>query len=110
MRAVVEARLGGGDGNGRALAISTRIRPLILMRTTLVLNDDLVARVKATALQQGTTLGEITNRALRDYLRRASASAHGRSGPRIRLPSYRGQGPVTDLPPERIAELRDSDT
>ena len=77
------------------------------MRTTLVLNDDLLARAKSTALQQGTTMSDITNRALREYLRKNPQGSVGPSRPRIQLPSYRGPGPVNDMPPGRIAELRD---
>ena len=78
------------------------------MRTTLVLNDDLAIRAKEKALKLGTTLSEITNRALRDYLRDASV-ATGEPQRRIRLPSYRGSGPMVDLTPAQIAELRDLD-
>ena len=77
------------------------------MRTTLVLNDDLLARAKAMALQQGTTMSEITNRALRDYLRKNPEGSADQPKPRIHLPSYRGPGPVNDMTPGRIAELRD---
>jgi hypothetical protein len=79
------------------------------MRTTLVLQDDLVLRAKARALEQGTTLSEIGNRALRDYLRDPSVHAAPAQERRVRLPSYRGEGPAVDLSPARIAELRDRD-
>ena len=79
------------------------------MRTTLILNDDLVAKAKERALQQGTTMSEIANRALQDYLREDCDDAAGPPKRRIRLPSYRGRGPLVDLPPARIAALRDLD-
>ncbi len=79
------------------------------MRTTLILQDDLVLKAKAKALEQGTTLSEISNRALRSYLRDPSAAPDAPSQKRrIRLPSYRGQGPAMDLSPAHIARLRDT--
>ena len=80
-----------------------------LMRTTLVLNDDLARRAKAKALDGGTTLSEITNRALREYLLNSSATEREPQR-RVSLPSYRGPGPVVDLTPAQIAELRDLDS
>ena len=79
------------------------------MRTTLVLNDDLARKAKQKALEGGTTLSELTNRALREYLLNSSASEREPKR-RVSLPSYRGPGPVVDLTPAQIAELRDLDS
>jgi len=79
------------------------------MRTTLVLNDHLARKAKERALETGTTLSEITNRALQEYLV-SSAGAAREPERRISLPSYRGEGAVVDLSPAQIAELRDLDS
>lgn len=41
---------------------------LMVMRNTLVLDDELVRRAKKLAAEQNTTLGEIVNRSLRQTL------------------------------------------
>jgi hypothetical protein len=46
-----------------------RIRMLISMRTTLVLDDQLLRRARKRAAEDGTTLSELVNDALRDALR-----------------------------------------
>jgi hypothetical protein len=67
------------------------------MRTTIRLDDALLAEVKARAAQSGRTMTEVIEDALRASLsRRGSTHTSRRS---IKLPTYRGRGvkPGVDL-------------
>lgn len=48
---------------------------LICMRTTLVLDDALVRRAKARALERGSTLSDVVNDALRTAMRETAVDA-----------------------------------
>ncbi len=63
------------------------------MRTTVILNDRLVAEAKRLAAERNTTLSEILNEALRERLAHPQAS---RSTAPFRMPTFRGQGPKVD--------------
>lgn len=65
------------------------------MRTTIRLDDDLLARAKRTAAERGTTLTALIEDALRRVLAPGSAS----QGDRPPLPTFRGDGlqPGVDL-------------
>lgn len=64
---------------------------LIRMRTTLVLDDALLAQVKRRALERKMTVSDVVNEALRDSLGRSRPTAapftlvtYGRGGERVR--------------------------
>ena len=59
------------------------------MKTTLDLNDDLIANAKALAAQQRTTLTRVVEEGLR--MRLASSRASKRAAP-FRLPVMHGKG------------------
>jgi Arc/MetJ family transcription regulator len=65
------------------------------MRTTIRLDDDLLARAKRTAAERGTTLTAL----IEDALRRALAPGPGTDRNRPALPTVRGDGlqPGVDL-------------
>jgi Xaa-Pro aminopeptidase len=48
---------------------------IIYMRTTLVLDDDLVRQVKQRAAQRKLTVSEVVNEALREFLKRPAGAA-----------------------------------
>ncbi len=67
------------------------------MRTTIRLDDELLAKAKETAARTGQTLGAVIEDALREALaRRVEPLARGR---RVRLPTFGGRGlqPGVDL-------------
>lgn len=57
------------------LDVADGIRMLVRMRTTLVLDDALVRRAKARAIERGSTLSDVVNDALREALRGDVAEA-----------------------------------
>lgn len=59
------------------------------MKTTLDINDQLLADAKALAAQQRTTLTRLIEEGLMLRLR---AQADGGSRPKVRLPIFRGRG------------------
>ena len=65
------------------------------MRTTIRLDDELLARAKRAAVERGTTLTAL----IEDALRRALAPASTRRLPGVSLPTFRGDGlqPGVDL-------------
>jgi Arc/MetJ family transcription regulator len=65
------------------------------MRTTIRLDDDLLARAKRAAVERGTTLTAL----IEDALRRALAPAAPPPRRRLSLPTFRGDGlqPGVDL-------------
>ncbi|HEU0304940.1 MAG TPA: CopG family transcriptional regulator [Gaiellaceae bacterium] len=65
------------------------------MRTTIRLDDDLLARAKRTAAERGTTLTAL----IEDALRRALAQGPASHPDRPPLPTFRGDGlqPGVDL-------------
>ena len=75
--------------NGLTLAM--RIHMLICMRTTLVIDDELIRHARLYAAEHNITVSDVVNRALRDSLGRPAAPAapfslitYGRSGKRVR--------------------------
>lgn len=74
------------------------------MRTTLVIDDDVLAAAKALATRQNKSLGEVISRLVREALQRDTPS---RSRLRNGVPLLRvrpGSAPVT---PELVNCLRD---
>jgi len=65
------------------------------MRTTIRLDDDLLARAKRVAVERGTTLTAV----IEDALRRALAPEPARARRPVALPTFRGDGlqPGVDL-------------
>ena len=70
-----------------ALTRLTRIHMIIRMRTTLVLDDELLRRVKRRAVERGLSVSDIVNESLRESLDRPVPAAlpfsmitYGRSG------------------------------
>lgn len=59
------------------------------MKTTLDLNDQLLADAKALAIQQRTSLTRLIEEGLRLRLRAKAGSAKPR---RVRLPAFKGRG------------------
>lgn len=78
---------------------------LTSMRTTLVLDDALVRRAKARAIERGSTLSEVVNDALREALREPRAEPAP-----FMLVTYgqRGAG-VRHEPTELAAALEDQE-
>jgi hypothetical protein len=73
------------------------------MRTTIRLDDQLLADAKQLALSTGRTLTQVIEESLREKLARRDRSA----APRVELPTFAGGGlqPGVDL--DRSAELWD---
>jgi Arc/MetJ family transcription regulator len=65
------------------------------MRTTIRLDEDLLAKAKRAAIERGTTLTAV----IEDALRRALAPGHAERRERFELPTFRGDGlrPGVDL-------------
>lgn len=74
------------------------------MRTTLILDDQLIRRAKREASDKGATLSEFVNRALRDYFFSDKPSAPNRSN--FKMPVFGEPIPVHQTAKE-LAELRD---
>ena len=72
------------------------------MRTTVILNDKLVAEAKRIAAEQNTTLSEILNEALRERLAHPPAS---KGTGTFRIPVFRGQGPQIDSTTAELARI-----
>lgn len=65
------------------------------MRTTIRLDDELLARAKHEAIERGTTLTAV----IEEALRRALVTPHDAAGAPVVLPTFRGDGlqPGVDL-------------
>jgi hypothetical protein len=76
------------------------------MRTTVILDDDLVRRAKKRAAEAGVSLSEIVNRALREaFASRAPAAMQ----PPFRMVTFgRGQ-PRVDHSPAELARAAEED-
>ena len=72
------------------------------MRTTIILNDRLVAEAKRLAAERNTTLSEIVNEALRARLAHPSVP---QSTVNFRMPVFRGQGPRVDSTPAELSRI-----
>jgi hypothetical protein len=75
---------------------------LIHMRTTLVLDDELMKKVKRRAIELHTTVSELVNQALRDSLARAKHPA-----PAFEMVTYGGAVPMAHEPADFFAALED---
>ena len=82
----VEIMVGRGPG---ACIVGTEICSIACMKTTLDINDQLLADAKALAAQQRTSLTRVIEEGLKLRLRARAASAKQR---RVRLPVFKGRG------------------
>ena len=73
------------------------------MRTTLAIDDDVLAAAKGLAARQKKTLGAVVSELARQSLRPPAASAKSRSGVPL-IPRSANAGPVTL---EAVNALRD---
>ena len=73
------------------------------MRTTVTIDDDVLAAAKGLAAREGKTLGEILSALARQALQRPASPAGFRNGVPL-LPVQPGATPVT---PELVNRLRD---
>jgi hypothetical protein len=76
------------------------------MRTTLIINDELLRAAKSLAAERQCSLSAVINDALRLSLKPAGRS---HEAPTFRMPRYRGEGPPVDSSSGELAELRDSE-
>jgi len=76
------------------------------MRTTLILNDELLVAAKRVAASRHTTLSAVVDEALRAAL--MSAGQRRQTSP-FHVPVFRGRGEATDVPPRELARLVDDD-
>jgi len=76
---------------------------LFVMRTTLNLDDDVIATARALASQKGQSLGEAVSELIRRAVRPAAKAPAKRNGIPL-FPVARGARQVT---PEIVAELLD---
>lgn len=76
------------------------------VRTTVVINDKLVAEAKRLAAARNTTLSEIINEALRERLTRSPVS---RSNRPFRMPVFQGPGSQVDTSPAELARVGEKD-
>jgi len=69
------------------------------MRTTIRLDDQLLAEVKVIAARSGRTLTEVIEDALRESLTRYRSGKGGRKPKPVPLPTFKGKGlqPAVDL-------------
>ena len=73
------------------------------MRTTLILNDELVTEAKRRAADRRTSLSAVVNEALRKALH---ATAESGSATGFSIPTYRPRtGPCLDTPPAELHDL-----
>jgi Arc/MetJ family transcription regulator len=80
-----------------------RIRSCI-MRTTLAIDDDILAAAKHLAERDRKSLGEVISALARQGLARGSRTARAERNGVPLLPTRRGAAPVT---PELVNQLRD---
>lgn len=73
------------------------------MRTTLTIDDDVLAAAKDLAARQNKSVGEVISALLRQALSPKAANAQFRDGVPL-LPARTGSTPVT---PELVNQLRD---
>jgi len=75
------------------------------MRTTLVLEDQLFKSAKRTASQEGTTLSEVVNRALRRYLFAKPNAEIGKAT--FSMPVFGDASRPRHQTPQQLSALRD---
>ncbi len=76
------------------------------MRTTLILNDELLVAAKRVAAARHTTLSAVVDDALRTTL---MSAGRGRQASPFHVPVFRGRGEPKDVSPRRLATLGDGD-
>ena len=76
------------------------------MRTTLILNDEVISLAKRRAAERRTTLSAIVDEALRTTLMPGSVT---RRATRFQMPVFRGQGGLADASPRDLSRLADED-
>ena len=74
------------------------------MRTTLAIDDDILAAAKHLAERERKTVGEVISMLARQGLTRGARAARAERNGVPLLPSRRGASPVT---PEIVNQLRD---
>jgi len=75
------------------------------MRTTININNDLLAQAKAFAQQSGKTLTSVIEDALRERLARRAARSNGEDS--FRLHTFTGSGLMPGVDLDNSAALRD---
>ena len=76
------------------------------MRTTLNLDDDVLATVRALAVRQGKSLGEVVSELVRKAVEKSVKGTRERNGIPL-FPIAKGARPVT---PEIVNRLLENDT
>lgn len=76
---------------------------LLCMRTTLILDNQLLRQAKARAAEAGGTLTRLVEDALREKLNRSAATG----GPPLQLRTFRGKGVRPGINLDSHAELLD---
>jgi len=72
------------------------------MRTTLILNDELVLAAKRAAAERHTTLSAVVNDVLRTTLMPGAAA---RAAARFHMPVFHGDGNTADTSPRDLSRL-----
>ena len=81
-----------------------RIRMLICMRTTVIIDDALLQRAKEAAAKSGSTLSDVINRALAESL-----AARETAKPLFEMITYGGSGRAEHEPADFAAALEEED-
>ena len=76
------------------------------MRTTLTLDDDVLAAARALAEQRGSSIGSVISDLARESLSSSPARSQIRNGIRL-LPVRAGSGPVTPAIIKQLLEEHD---
>jgi hypothetical protein len=76
------------------------------MRTTLVLNDEILLAAKRVAAERHTTLSAVVDEALRTSLMPAGRE---RQASPFQVPVFRGRGGPTDVLPQELSMLVEDD-
>lgn len=77
------------------------------MRTTVILNDDLLKAAKQLAAEERSNLSKIVNEGLR---LRLNHEVQRNSQPAFVIPTFRGRGNPVDTPPAKFRELDEEST
>ncbi len=93
------------DADKKSVDFNGRISMYAGMRTTLILDDQLVEAAKREAADRHTTLSSVVNHALRDALLNSAKPATAVRP--FKMITF-GGGKVRDTSPAEIAELRDN--
>lgn len=74
------------------------------MRTTIRVDDELLAEAKALAARSHRSLNSVVEDALREMLSRRQGSGEPR--PRVELPTYGGAGTMPGVDPEDWGDIK----